>query len=192
MMAFDATNEVSDDALMVLYANGDPQAASQLASRHVSRVLALAYRMLNDRAEADDVAQDAMLRLWKIAPKWRQGEAKVSTWLYRVASNLCTDRLRKRRSTGLDDVPEIEDDAPSVETDIMTRDRAVALRNALQQLPERQRLAVTLRHIEELANPEIAEIMDISVEAVESLTARGKRGLAELLSDQKSKIGLET
>ena len=191
MMALDAMNDVSDDALMVLYANGDQEAAKSLTYRHAPRVLALSRRLLWDAMEAEDVAQEAMLRLWKIAPDWRQGEAKVSTWLYRVASNLCTDRLRKRRGTNLDDIPEPADDAPSVENQMLSNDRAAALEQALNKLPERQKMAVTLRHIDEFSNPEIAQIMDISVEAVESLTARGKRTLAGLLQGQKDRLGLE-
>jgi RNA polymerase sigma-70 factor (ECF subfamily) len=191
MMALDAMNDVGDDALMVLYANGDPGAARALTFRHAPRVLALSRRLLRDMAEAEDVAQDAMLRLWKIAPEWRQGEAKVSTWLYRVTSNLCMDRLRKKKATHLDDIPEPADDKPSVENRMQSNDRAAALKKAMVQLPDRQKLAITLRHIEELANPEIAQIMDISVEAVESLTARGKRNLAGLLLGRKEELGLE-
>jgi len=191
MMAYDAMNDVDDDALMVLYANGDQEAARALTYRHAPRVLALSRRLLRDIAEAEDVSQEAMLRLWKIAPNWRQGEAKVSTWLYRVASNLCMDRLRKKRGTNLDDIPEPADDKPSVEATMLSKDRATALEQAMEQLPIRQKLAVTLRHIDELSNPQIATIMDISVEAVESLTARGKRTLASLLLGQKEKLGLE-
>ncbi len=191
MMALDAMNDVSDDALMVLYANGDTQAARALTYRHAPRVLALSRRLLQNTAEAEDVSQDAMLRLWKVAPEWRQGEAKVSTWLYRVTSNLCIDRLRKKRGTHLDDIPELADDKPSVESLMVMGERATALQTAMAQLPVRQKLAVTLRHIEELPNPEIAKIMDISVDAVESLTARGKRTLAGLLVGQKEKLGLE-
>jgi RNA polymerase sigma-70 factor (ECF subfamily) len=185
-------SEIHDDALMVLYANGDSAVAGILARRHASRVLALAYRMLNDQAEAEDVTQEAMLRLWKIAPEWRRGEAKVSTWLYRVASNLCLDRLRKKRGVGLDDIPEPEDDAPSAEEAMLQQARKASLQEALDALPERQKLAVTLRHIEELTNPEIASVMDISVEAVESLTSRGKRALSAMLVGQKAKIGFGT
>lgn len=194
-MPFDSQSEISDDALMVLFANGDGQAASVLALRHTPRVLALALRMLGDRAEADDVAQDAMLRLWKVAPDWRQGEAKVSTWLYRVTANLCTDRLRrhsgKRRNDGLEGIPEPMDESPSAETVLMERDRADAVQNALMTLPERQRLAVSLRFLRELPNPEVAEIMGVTVEAVESLLSRGKRGLAQALASQKAELGLE-
>ena len=190
-MAFDALEDVGDDALMVLYANGDLSAARSLAMRHTPRLVAQADRLLRDRAEAEDVAQEAMLRLWKIAPDWRQGEAKVSTWLYRVVANLCTDRLRKRRGTGLDSIAEPEDDKPSVEAVMQSGDRTRALYAALDQLPERQRIAVTLRHIDELPNPEIAEVMGLSVEAVESLTARGKRNLAAILGGRKQELGLE-
>ncbi len=190
-MALDAINDVSDDALMVLYANGDQDAARALTYRHAPRVLALSGRLLRDKAEAQDVAQDAMLRLWKIAPEWRQGEAKVSTWLYRVTSNLCIDRLRRKKGINLDEIAEPADQKPSVEKQMQSHDRAQALQDAMAQLPERQRLAVTLRHIEELANPEIARIMQISVEAVESLIARGKRNLAGLLLGQKKELGLE-
>jgi RNA polymerase sigma-70 factor, ECF subfamily len=191
MMALDAVNDVSDDALMVLYANGDAQAARALTYRHVPRVLALSRRLLQNTAEAEDVAQDAMLRLWKVAPNWRQGEAKVSTWLYRITSNLCIDRMRKKKGTNLDEIPELVDDKPSIESRMQSNDRATALQAAMAQLPARQKLAVTLRHIEELSNPQIAQIMDISVDAVESLTARGKRTLAGLLLGQKEKLGLE-
>lgn len=190
-MAFDAMTDVGDDALMVLYSNGDIQAARSLAHRHTPRIVAQANRLLRDQAEAQDVAQDAMLRLWKIAPEWRQGEAKVSTWLYRIVANLCTDRLRKRRSTDLDSIAEPADGALSVEAAMQAEERLQALHGALAQLPERQRIAVTLRHIDELSNPDIAEAMGITVAAVESLTARGKRALADILSGQKQKLGLE-
>ena len=136
-MAFDAETEVSDEALLVAYGNGDREAAAMLTARMAPRVMGLAARMLGgDRAEAEDVTQEAMLRLWKIAPEWRQGEAKVSTWLYRVGTNLCTDRLRKRRSVDIDAIPEPEDDAPGVAESMIEADRARALEQALAELPE--------------------------------------------------------
>ncbi|WP_292312903.1 sigma-70 family RNA polymerase sigma factor [Marivivens sp.] len=138
------------------------------------------------------VVQDALMRLWKIAPEWRQGEAQVSTWLYRVVANLCTDRLRRRkRNVGIDQIAEPEDPTPSV-TDRMQDDaRQKALADALASLPDRQAQAVALRHLEGLGNPEIAEIMEISVEAVESLTSRGKRALAAILAGRKAELGFD-
>ena len=193
-MPRDTIAEIPDEALLVLYANGDPLAARALTLRLTPRVLAVAARMLADRAEAEDVAQEAMLRLWRIAPDWRQGEAKVSTWLYRVVFNLCADRLRGRRRqspTALDDAPEVADAAPGVEAALIEGDRMRALDAALAALPDRQRQAVVLRHLEGLSNPEIAEVMQVGVEAVESLTARGKRALAALLSGQRAELGYE-
>ncbi|PKP68875.1 MAG: RNA polymerase subunit sigma [Alphaproteobacteria bacterium HGW-Alphaproteobacteria-4] len=188
-MAFDASSQASDEVLLVLYGNGDRAAAHVLALRFTPLALRVAARMLGDRAEAEDVAQEAMLRLWRVAPDWRQGEARVSTWLYRVVANLCTDRLRKRRGVGLDEIAEPEDGAPGVVERMIESDRAAALQSALDALPERQRQAVVLRHLEGLTNPEIAAVMDIGVEAVESLTARGKRALAALLTGRREELG---
>ena len=190
-MALDALSDVSDEALLVLYANGDPGAARALTLRLTPRVLGFAARMLSDRTEAEDVAQEAMLRLWRMAPDWQQGEARVATWLYRVASNLCLDRLRRSRPRGLGDMAEPEDTTPGVVARMIKADRVLALDAALATLPDRQRQAVVLRHIEGLSNPEIATVMDIGVEAVESLVARGKKGLAALLSGRRAELGYE-
>lgn len=188
-MPYDALDDTSDEALLVLYANGDPAAARALTARLVPRLLGFAARMLADRAEAEDVTQEAMLRLWRIAPDWRQGEARVTTWLYRVVTNLCTDRLRRRRPAALDAVAEPEDDAPGAVAGMINADRAAALDRALAALPERQRQAVVLRHLEGLSNPEIAQVMDLGVEAVESLTARGKRALTAMLAGRRQELG---
>lgn len=194
-MAFDANGETSDEVLMVLYANGDRHAALALTQRVTPRVLGYAARLLSgDRAEAEDVTQETMLRLWKIAPQWRQGETKVTTWAYRVATNLCIDRQRARgrkRQVTLDDAPEVADAAPGAEDRLIEAGRLVALETALAELPDRQRQAVVLRHLEGMTNPEIAAIMEIGVEAVESLTARGKRALSALLSGRKEALGYE-
>jgi len=189
-MPFDATSGQTDDALLALYARGDAAAARALTARLTPRAFAQAQRLLGDAAEAEDVAQEAMLRLWRMAPKWQAGRAQVTTWLYRVVANLCTDRLRRRRTTALDDGPEPLDDALTAEARITGAARMAALDDALAALPERQRQAVVLRHLDGLGNPEIAEIMDITTEAVESLTARGKRALRAALGPRKSELGI--
>ena len=184
--------DAPDEALLIAYANGDVAAAQVLAVRLAPRIMAQAIRMLQNHAEAEDVTQDALMRLWKIAPDWRQGEAQITTWLYRVVANLCTDRLRKRgRGVALDAVAEPESGAPSVTQQMQDNTRMTALCDALADLPEQQAQAVALRHLEELGNPEIAQIMDISVEAVESLIARGKRALAQSLAPRKAELGFE-
>jgi len=191
-LALDALSDVSDEALLIAFGNGDMQAARVLTLRLTPRVVGFSARMLGgDRTEAEDVAQEAMLRLWKVAGEWRQGEAKVTTWLYRVVSNLCTDRLRKTRNVGIDSIPEPEDGAASAEEGLQQAARAKALEDALAQLPDRQRQAVILRHIEGVSNPEIAEVMEIGVEAVESLTARGKKALAAILAGRRAELGYD-
>lgn len=189
-MPFDAYADAPDEALLALYANGDRDAARLLMHRLTPRIYRQACRMLRDQAEAEDVTQEAMLRLWKIAPEWRQDEAKVTTWLYRIVANLCTDRLRKRRpNDSLDQVAEPEDGADSVDESMQRKSRSDALNDALDQLPERQKQAVVLRHLDELSNPEIAKIMDVGVGAVENLIARGKRALANVLAKRKDELG---
>lgn len=186
-----AANDQSDEDLLDRYARGDAMAARVLMERLAPPVLRLARRLLSDPAEAEDVTQEAMLRLWQIAPEWRTGTARPGTWLYRVAFNLATDRLRKRRGVALDSIDEPEHPAPAVLDALIGADRARALELALDALPERQRTAVVLRHIEGLANPEIAEVLGVGVEAVESLIARGKRRLTTLLSERRSELGFE-
>ena len=187
-----SAGQADDEALLAAYAAGDAAAARLLTERHLPRVLALSVRMLGSRAEAEDVAQEAMLRLWRIAPDWEAGRAQIGTWLYRVASNLCTDRLRRRRGVALDEVAEPVDESQMSADDVLHHEaRATALQEALMRLPERQRQAVVLRHIEGLGNPEIAGIMEISTEAVESLTARGKRALQAELTPRRDELGLD-
>ncbi len=181
----------ADERLLAAYAAGDPAAPRALTDRFAPFAYRLARRMLADAAEAEDVAQEAMIRLFRAAPGWRPGEARVTSWLYRVTANLATDRLRRQRGVALDEAAEVRDSAPLPEDRLTAQARADALDRALTSLPERQRLAVVLRHIEGLANPEIAAIMEIGVEAVESLLARGKRALKEALSGQREALGYE-
>ncbi|MEP4197470.1 MAG: sigma-70 family RNA polymerase sigma factor [Aliishimia sp.] len=183
-------------ALLTRAASGDAVAAQALAADLGPRVLMQATRMLGNRTEAEDVAQDTLLRLWRVAPKWKaDGGASLRSWCYGVARNLCIDRMRRyggtRSTVPLDDINAPEDPTPGAEARLQTQSRARALQDALQELPERQRQAVVLRHIEGMTNPEIAEQLDISVEAVESLVARGKRALAGLLAGRQAELGFE-
>ncbi len=186
-----AMPEPSDEALLGRFADGDPTAARVLTDRLGPRCYSVALRMLGNRAEAEDVTQEAMMRLWKMAPDWVSGQAQISTWLYRVTLNLCIDLRRRKQPDTLENAPEPEDGAASAIDRMQDASRRDALQDALDQLPNRQRQAIVLRHIEELSNPEIAGIMDISVEAVESLTARGKRSLTAILAGRRDELGYE-
>ena len=190
-MPFDQFTSLSDNALLVAYANGTQEAARVLTERLTAKVFAQAYHMLRNRADAEDVTQEAFVRLWRIAPEWKQDQAQVTTWLYRVVANLCTDRLRKMRMAALDEAREPADPNPSAGRRLQEQTRVDALYRALDDLPDRQRQAVSMRHLDGLANPEIASEMQLSVEAVESLIARGKQKLKALLKNRKSALGYQ-
>ena len=179
----------TDDVLLIAFANGDRQAAQQLTERLLPKIYAHAYHRLGNIADAEDVTQEAFLKLWKFAPKWKQDRAQVSTWLYRVVSNLCKDRYRRASLENLGNAQEPIDGTQSAPDKIDEQYRQKALYDAMSMLQENQRLAVQLRHIDQLTNPQIAEIMELSVEAVESLTARGKRKLIEILQTHKPELG---
>jgi RNA polymerase sigma-70 factor (ECF subfamily) len=172
------------DAELVLRAGaGDASACALLVDRHLHRVIALAGRMLSNRADAEDVAQEVFLRVWRSAADWQPGKARFSTWLYRVTLNLCSDRLRQRRPLAepeaLDALP---DESPGAEDIQQRSDVVTQVSAALAQLPERQREAIVLCHYEEIGNREAADILGISVDALESLLSRARRSLRNSLS----------
>ena len=174
----------SDDDLMLGLANGDEKCAIALTRRHLPRCLAHATRMVNDGGTAQDLTQEAFVRLWQNAAGWQAGRAQISTWLYRVVGNLAIDYLRKSARV---DVREVTDadmsaDAQDGEAVLAAKQRDAVLMEAMQTLPPRQRMAVSLRYLEEVPNREIADIMGVSVEAVEGLTKRGKHALRVVLA----------
>ena len=170
-----------DGELVARVANGDRTAARAIMARHLPKILNLGRRMLNDHTEAEDVAQDVFVRVWTHAARWQPGQAKFETWLHRVAINLCYDRLRRRPTSHLDDVPEMADDAPTPVARLVDAQLAKSVNDALQQLPDRQREAVVLCHYQGLTNIDAAAIMGVSVEAMESLLSRGRRTLKKSL-----------
>ena len=172
-----------DEELLGRVATGDPAAVRALAARKLPRLLALAGRMLGEATEAEDVAQEAMIRAWKQAPLWRPGAARFDTWLHRVTLNLCYDRLRRRRETPTDQPPEQIDEGPAPDRGLEARDVGRRVGAAMRALPDRQREAVALCHYQELTNIEAAAVMGLSVEALESLLSRGRRALRVALSD---------
>jgi RNA polymerase sigma-70 factor (ECF subfamily) len=164
--------------------DGDARAARALVDRHLGRMLTLARRMLGDEAEAEDVAQEVFLRVWRSAARWRPGEAKFETWMHRVALNLCYDRLRRRREVVTDAPPERVDEGPNQQDAAEAADRSRRIEAALLELPERQRAAITLVHFEEMSNIEAAAALGVSVDALESLLARARRSLREALAGE--------
>jgi RNA polymerase sigma-70 factor (ECF subfamily) len=172
----------SDEALMARIAGGDQRAFRTLAGRHLPAMLGLARRILGNSADAEDVVQEAMLRVWTHAPRW-QPLALFRTWLTRVVVNLCLDRKRRAPWAGLEAAGEIADPAPGAaemaERD--ERDRLVAA--AIDTLPPRQRVAIALTYGDGMSNAEVAEVLGTSVSAVETLLIRGKQNLRRALGN---------
>jgi RNA polymerase sigma-70 factor (ECF subfamily) len=168
---------------------GDRAAAARLIARHSSKLLTVARRMLGGQAEAEDVVQDVFLKLWTHAGRWKPGAAKFETWLYRVTLNACYDRLRRRGGEPLEAAAEVADGGPAPDRGLDTQALTAAVEAALAALPERQRAAILLCHFRDCGNIEAAEIMGLSVEALESLLARGRRGLKARLASVKDLLG---
>ena len=166
-----------DTALIARVGRGEPSATRSLVVAKLPRMLALATRMLRDGAEAEDVAQEAFVRVWLTAAAWQPGRARFDTWLHTVVLNLCRDRLRKRRDISSDVVPEIVDPSPDAEAELIETERGRAVAQAIAGLPERQREAILLVHYQDLSGAEAAAALEISVEALESLLARGRQTL---------------
>lgn len=174
--------DVSDAILATRMAKGDEQAFAELVGRHVGAICAIARRMLGDDAEAEDVAQEAMLRLWRLGSTLTLGADGVQPWLRRVVSNLCIDRIRTgRRTLVTDQPPEMPIPARQMQS-LEGNELAQRVDQALQALPDRQRQALTLFHFEGMSQLEVGAAMGISDEAVESLLARARRSLRTVLA----------
>ena len=175
-----------DVELLARIGNKEPAAVNEMVSRKLPRLLALASRILGDADEAKDVAQESFLRIWRQAANWRSGEARFDTWLHRVVLNLCHDRLRKRKERPLeDDDPgnELVDSAPRPDEELEATARSEQMAAALAALPDRQREAIVLQYYQELSNIEAAALMNISVDALESLLSRARRNLRSYLAE---------
>jgi RNA polymerase sigma-70 factor (ECF subfamily) len=172
-----------DEELVGRVGRGDPAAVQALVARKLPRMLALARRMLGDPVEAEDVAQEVFLKVWKQAPTWRPGAARFDTWMHRVALNLCYDRLRRRREEPVAELPERPDPAAAPDRNLEAAQLGARVEAALGKLPGRQREAIVLCHYQEMTNIEAARVMEVSVEALESLLSRGRRALRAALAD---------
>jgi RNA polymerase sigma-70 factor (ECF subfamily) len=171
---------VADEELMLRVGRGDRDACRLLVERHLGRVVAFAARVLGSPSEAEDVAQEAFARVWTSAGSWRPA-ARFTTWLHRVTLNLCLDRLGRRREAPLEDAPEPTDPRPSAGDRMEEAEVTRAVGREIAALPERQRIALALCHYQGLKNDEAAEVMEITVEALESLLARARRTLRDRL-----------
>ena len=184
MVVSETRQDVDPDlAALEQVAGGHQQACRQLVDRHLRGLHAFATRLLGDASEAEDVCQDSFVKLWQVAPRWVPGQAKVSTWLYQVALNACRDRQRKQSpvDADFDAMPSHE---PGPEREHEGRDRQRRLQAWLAELPPRQREALLLFHYEGHSQVETAAILDLSVDALESLLSRARRSLRQRMENE--------
>ena len=170
-----------DEDLLNRLAANDEAAFRMLVERHIDRAFAIALRIVGSRADAEDVVQDSLLKVWTHRGSWQHGRAKFSTWLYRVITNRCIDLRRQPRSDDIDAVPEPVDTQPDAASTIQRNETTALLEKAMQLLPEQQRVAVIFSYHEDMSNAEIAEVMNTTVAAVESLLKRGRQQLKAAL-----------
>lgn len=180
---------MTDAGLLEAAAAGSHAAFSEIVSRHYQPVYRLVWRMTGGAADAEDVAQEAFVKLWRDPRQVREAGA-LKGWLMRVASNAVIDRSRRPRAGALEDVPEPADPQVKPDAPLNRAQAAQLVDRRIAELPDRQRLALSLVYFEGLTNIEAAAAMEVSVDALESLLSRARRGLKESLAgDWRELIG---
>ena len=178
----------ADDELMRRVQQQDQQAFATLVDHYLGTLHGFAQRMLGNPTEADDIVQEAWLRVWQKSAQWHPQAAQLSTWLHQIVYNLCIDYYRSRKGEYVD----IETlDLPDEHQPAEFRQQAeveMQVKAALQQLPEAQRSAIILCHYQEMSNREAAAVLGTSVAALESLMARGRRTLRKVLQAQAGNL----
>lgn len=177
-----------DAMLIERIAAGDEAAFRKLLERYVDRAFALALRFLRNSTDAEDVVQDVMLKIWSNGSAWKPGAARFSTWLYRVITNRCLDLCRRPKGVDFEQVPEMIDTQPDAVSLVHNGQLNGLLENAMAGLPEQQRVALILSYHDDLSNGEIAQILETTVQAVESLLKRGRQQLRKRLATYEGEI----
>ncbi|TWH75984.1 RNA polymerase sigma-70 factor (ECF subfamily) [Azomonas agilis] len=174
----------SDEALVAAVAQGDEQAFSRLVERYGPKVLGLAQRIVTSRADAEDITQEVFTKAWQEAAQWRTGKAAYTTWLYRVTLNLSLNwkqRVHQRFEPLDPHEPWLACPYPDAEQQLLWTQATQALQQALSILPESQQMAIQLRYGSGLSVAEIADLMEVTPKAVESLLVRARQGLRQHL-----------
>lgn len=176
--------EPNDRALMARVRDGDAVAFGTLVERHSPLIYRVAYRLLGDAHEAEDVVQESFTRLWTNAPQWHPSGGGIGAWLRRVGMNLCFDRLRKSKRIAPEEPPEAPDDTPRADAVMVSDEIGKTVDRCLRELPERQAAALILSYYEGLSNAESAKTLEMKVKALESLLVRARRKMRALLEQE--------
>ena len=176
--------EEDERALMARVGTGDARAFERIVARHLPMLHALAWRMLGDASEAEDVVQESLVKLWVNAKGWQPSGGGLGAWLRRIATNACLDRLRKPKALSDEALPERADESPLADDLIDADRRRTAVQAAILALPDRQRAAIILTYHEGVSNAEAASILGIGLKALESLLVRARQGLNDRLGRQ--------
>ena len=179
-----------DHELMMRIAQKDKDAYRILVNKHLGVCVRFAERMLGSRQDAEDIAQETCLKIWRNPESWKQ-QSKFSTWLYRVIVNACIDHKRKVIPFANVELEVLHDHAAAVDEVLMTRQKADHMQQMLQQLPHRQRAALVLSYYEELSNHQAADALGINVLAVQQLLFRARQNLKLLLTENRLEQGNE-
>lgn len=194
-MVMASMQETDDESLVVRICEGDHRAFAQIVERHSGLFFQAAYRMCSNAEDAEEIVQEAFLKLWKKPQAFDAGKGtKFTTWFYRVVTNLAIDHVRRKKpQSGSDVLDYMADKTPLADEQLEEHDRQSALEEAIQTLPERQKAALNLCFYEGLSNKEAAEVLGVGVKALESLLMRAKAALRDdldaqgLLEPQKTK-----
>jgi len=173
----------SDETLAACIGQGDARAFQVLMERHINMHLSFAERMMGTREEAEDIVQDAFSKLWLHADKYDPAKSKFTTWFYRVVMNRCLDKKRKKAPLSLPENYDVVDDRENPSERLATKQKQKKVRQALDEIPGRQKAAITMCYFEGLSNQEAADILEMNIKALESLLCRGRRNLRTLLED---------
>lgn len=176
--------EKDDHELLALTQDGNGQAFAVLVERHTERFYRLAFRYLQNKEAAEDMVQDAFLKLWEDPRKWQADKnSKFTTWFYRVVVNLCLDWQKRKRPLALNEDMPLIDDRESADQAMIHRQEQRVLEKEIAALPERQRTALNLCFDEGLSNHDAADAMGVNLKALQSLIMRAKTTLKERMKN---------
>ncbi|MBL4791185.1 MAG: sigma-70 family RNA polymerase sigma factor [Kordiimonadaceae bacterium] len=187
-MTRSAMDSLDDETLVVRVTQANRAAFGVLTARHGARYRALAFRFVHDMALAEDLVQEAFVKLWTHASLFDASKSKFTTWFHRIVVNRCLDEKRKRRILPLPEGFDVVDSAPAVDDTLEVNSVQNRLKAVLGNLPERQRTAVVLNYFDGMSNQEAADVMDLNIKAYESLLVRARTNMRKKMMTERADL----